>query len=259
MLHPDIERLFALPGQVALVTGGGAGIGRAVALCLARAGADVAVADLDATRAERGAADVRALGRRALAIAADVSDEKAVDAMVDRTVRELGRLDILVNNAGIYPQNLIADMSVELWDRVMAVNVRGPMLCTRAAVRAMRAAGRGGRIVNISSTESMHPTFTGLSHYGASKAAINMLTKNAALEFAPDGIQVNAVCPGATLTEGSSAGMDAGGREVLAARIPLKRIAVPEDIASAVLFLASPAASFITGTTLLADGGYLLT
>jgi NAD(P)-dependent dehydrogenase (short-subunit alcohol dehydrogenase family) len=259
MLHPDIERLFALSGQVALVTGGGAGIGRGVAVRLAQAGADVAVVDLDATRAERGAGDVRALGRRALAIVADVSDEKAVDAMVDRTVRELGRVDILVNNAGIYPQNLIADIPVEQWDRVMAVNVRGPMLCTRAAVRAMRAAGHGGRIVNLSSTESFHPTFVGLAHYGASKAAINMLTKNAALEFAPDGIQVNAVCPGAVLTEGSSAGMDAGGREALAARIPLKRIAAPEDIASAVLFLASPAASFITGTTLLADGGYLLT
>jgi NAD(P)-dependent dehydrogenase (short-subunit alcohol dehydrogenase family) len=258
-MHPEIEKLFSLTGQVAIVTGGGAGIGRGVVLRLAQAGADVAVADLDRARAERVASDVTALGQRALAIEADVSDEAAVTNLVDRTVRELGRLDILVNNAGIFPFTSIADMKVTEWDRVMAVNARGTFLCTQAAVAAMRAGGRGGRVVNVSSTESYHPTVAGMAHYGASKAAVNMFTKNAALEFARDRITVNAVCPGGVLTEGTSAAFRAGFQAMLEKRAPLRRVAAPEEIGAAVLFFASPAASYITGTTLVADGGYLLT
>jgi NAD(P)-dependent dehydrogenase (short-subunit alcohol dehydrogenase family) len=258
-MQPAIEELFSLTGQVAVVTGGGAGIGRGVALRLAQAGADVTVADRDAVAAERVATEVRALGRRALAIEADVTDEASVAAMVDRTVQELGRLDILVNNAGIYPACPIAKMTVEAWDQVMAVNLRGVFLCTRAAANAMRAGGRGGRVVNISSIESFQPSFVGVAAYSASKGGLNLFTQSAALEFARHGINVTAVCPGAVLTEGTAAAFKAGLQAAMEARIPLKRVTTPEEVGAVVVFLASPAASYITGATLVMDGGYLVT
>lgn len=257
-MHPEIEKLFNLSGQVALVTGGGAGIGHAVVQRLTQAGADIAVADIDGARAEKVVVEAKALGRRAVAIVADVSDEASVTAMIARTTEQLGKLDVLVNNAGIFPSSTIADMPATEWDRVMAVNLRGVFLCTREAVKAMRAGGRGGRIVNISSTESFHPTVQGLAHYGSSKGGVNLFTKNAALEFAPDKIAVNAVCPGGTLTEGTAEGFETL-RSFLEARIPLRRVAAPEEIAAVVLFLASPAASYVTGATVVADGGFLLT
>ncbi len=258
-MHPSIEELFSLAGQVAVVTGGGAGIGRGVALRLAQAGADVAVADRDGAAAERVAAEVRAVGRGALPIEANVCDEASVTAMVDRTLRELGRLDILVNNAGIYPSRPIAKLTVEEWDRVMAVNLRGVFLCTRAAAGAMRAAGRGGRIVNISSIESFQPSFVGVAAYSTSKGGLNLFTQSAALEFARHGINVTAVCPGAVLTDGTAATFKAGLQTAMEARIPLKRVTTPEEVGGVVVFLASPAASYITGTTLVMDGGYLVT
>ena len=259
MANAVLEELFGLAGQVAVVTGGGAGIGRATAQRLAEAGADVAIVDSDPARAEAAAVMVRGLGRRALAIVADVSDAAAVDAAVARTVAELGRLDVFVNNAGIFPVSPIADMAVADWDRVMAVNLRGAFLGIQAAARAMRAGGRGGSIINVSSIDSMHPSFVGMAHYGASKAGINLLAKSAALEFAADDIRVNAICPGGTLTDGTSAAMFDGLRTQLEARIPLKRVAAAEEIGAVILFLASAAARYITGTTLVVDGGYLVT
>jgi len=259
MLHPEIEALFNLSGKVAIVTGGGSGIGRATAHRLAQAGADVVVADRDRAGAERVAAELQQLGRRTLAVEADVADEAAVAAMVDRSVETLGRVDILVNNAGIFPFGKLNDMKAADWDRVMAVNLRGVFLCTRAAARAMKAGGRGGRIVNISSIESFHPSVIGLACYNTSKSGVNMFTASAALELARDAITVNAVCPGATLTEGTAAAFKAGLQASMEARIALKRVASPEEIGTAVLFLASPGAAYITGTTLVVDGGYLLT
>jgi NAD(P)-dependent dehydrogenase (short-subunit alcohol dehydrogenase family) len=259
MLHQEIENLFSLEGRAALVTGGAAGIGRTAARLLAQAGADVAVADRDGAGAERAAAALRDLGRRAVAVEVDVADEAAVAAMVDRAVGELGHVDILVNNAGIFPSKRIAELTVAEWDRVMAVNLRGVFLCTREGGRAMRAGGRGGSVVNVSSIESFHPAFPGLAHYNASKSGVNLFTQSAALEFARDGIRVNAVCPGATLTEGTAAGFERGVKAALEPRIPLKRVATPDDIGAAILFLASSAASYITGITLVVDGGYLVT
>jgi NAD(P)-dependent dehydrogenase (short-subunit alcohol dehydrogenase family) len=140
----------------------------------------------------------------------------------------------------------------------MAVNLRGAMLCTREGAAAMRRAGAGGSIVNVSSIDSMHPSFVGMAHYGASKAGLNMLTRSAAVEYAPDRVTVNAVCPGGVLTEGTSAAMFDGLRAQLEARIPLGRIAMPDEIGGIILFLAGPAARYVTGATLVVDGGYLV-
>jgi 2-deoxy-D-gluconate 3-dehydrogenase len=258
-MHPEIEQLFGVAGQVAIVTGAAVGIGRGVARRLAQAGADVAVADRDAAGTERVAGEIRALGRRALAVQVDVADEAAVAAMVDRTVAELGRLDILVNNAGIFPAAKLTDMTAAQWDAVMAVNLRGVFLCTREAARAMRAGGRGGAIVNLSSIESFRPSFPGVAHYSTSKGGVNLFTRSAALELARDGIRVNAIAPGAVRTEGTAPALDAGLEKAMLPRIPLRRVSTPEEIGAVVLFLASPAASYVTGATLLADGGYLLT
>jgi NAD(P)-dependent dehydrogenase (short-subunit alcohol dehydrogenase family) len=187
-----------------------------------------------------------------------VSDEAAVTAMVDGVADRLGTIDVLVNNAGIYPSRPIAETSVEEWDRVMAVNLRGPFLCTREAARIMRARGKGGAVVNLSSMAAFHPCFPGMAQYCASKGGLVMLTRSAALELAPDGIRVNAVCPGGVETEGTRENLAAGLRDVLTPRIPLGRVALPEDVAGAVVFLAGPAARYVTGATLVVDGGYLL-
>lgn len=254
-----LDQLFSLRGKVALVTGAGSGIGCGVAMRLAELGADVAVVDLNLQQADRVTKIVSDADARGLALQADVSVEADVKAMVARTVAEFGGIDILVNNAGVYPTNPIAEMPVDEWDQVFAVNVRGAMLCTREVALAMRKRGKGGSIVNISSIESMHPTFVGLGHYAASKGAVNMLTKSAALEFAPDKVTVNAVCPGGIETEGTQEAFGDGLKDQLEERIPLSRVGRPEEIGGVVAFLASEAGSYITGTTLVVDGGYLIT
>jgi len=254
-----LEHLFGLAGRVALVTGGASGIGRGIAGRLAEAGADVAVVDLDAERAAATATELATIGGRARGLGADVSDEEAVAETFRQISETLGVPTIVVNNAGIYPASPIAETAVADWDRVMAVNLRGPFLCTRAGARGMRAAGHPGTIVNVSSIESMHPSFVGMAHYGASKGGLNMLTRSAALEFAPDGITVNAVCPGGVATEGTRAAFGDGLKDQLEARIPLGRVATPAEIGGVVLFLASRAAGYVTGATLVVDGGYLIT
>jgi NAD(P)-dependent dehydrogenase (short-subunit alcohol dehydrogenase family) len=236
---PDIAHLLDLTGKVAIVTGAASGMGAETARYFAGAGASVVAADWNSAGAETIAAELKAAGATALAVTVDISDEASVIGMMDQVKAHFGRLDSLVNNAGIQDRAMLADMSVECWDRIQAVNLRGTFLCLREAAKIMRTDG-GGTIVNISSTGSIHPT------------------RNAAFEFASAGIRVNAVLPGGVITEGGmkSTGTIPSGRSIQPP--PIGRIGQPKDIAALVLFLAGPASTYITGQSFIADGGFLL-
>ena len=241
----------ALSGRVALVTGGGRGIGREIALELARAGADVAVNyHDDPDRARATAADIEALGVRAMAVAADVGDAAAVRRMVEEVTAAFGSLDILVNNAGVQTWTPFLDVTESEWDLVIRTNLKGCFLCTQTAARAM---SRGGVVVNIGSGCNKVP-FPGLVAYTASKGGIEMLTKVAAVELAPRKIRVNCVAPGAVEIERTRLEVpDYAG--TWGAVTPLGRVGQPEDIARTVRFLASDDSAFITGQTIWVDGG----
>jgi NAD(P)-dependent dehydrogenase (short-subunit alcohol dehydrogenase family) len=264
MTHPAdslavLRPLFGLDGRVAAVTGAAEGMGREIAKLLAGTGASVAILDRNSSGAAEVAGAVERLGGRALAASMDLADEKSIVAAVQQVARHFGRLDILVNCAGIQNRELLTETSTELWDLVQSINSRGLFVCLREAARTMRAAGRGGRIINISSMGSIHPIMPGLAAYNASKAAVNALTRSAALELSGDGITVNAILPGAVATAGAAKapGPAPSGR-VVAGMPPLGRLATPMDVAAAVLFLAGSGGAAITGQTLCIDAGYLL-
>lgn len=251
-----------LAGKSALVTGGASGIGRAVCLRFAREGARVAVADLDAEGAEAVARSIRDRGGDALALRVDVGRAEEVREMVRRTVEAFGRLDILVNNAGITgPASSLVDLSEEGWDRVMAVNLKGVWLGIKYGAPEMARTG-GGVIVNTASIAGM-VFFPRGGAYSASKAGVIMLTRTAAVELARYGIRVNCVCPGVVDTPLVARAL-AQARDPEAARRHweeshvLGRFARPEEIAEAVLWLASDASSFVTGHALVVDGGWTL-
>jgi len=214
----------------------------------------VVIADLDVDAASDLAA-VRA--GSALAVRSDVSDRDSVEAMVRAAVERFEGLDVLVNNAGIYPMVPIAELDVETFRRVLDVNLTGLFLCTKAASARMIEQGRGGRIVNVTSIDALHPSMVGLAHYDASKHGAWGFTKNAAQELAPHGICVNAVAPGGIATPGT-AGMDEETMRAFEAMIPMRRMGDPDDIGRAVLFLASDLASYMTGSQIVVDGGRLL-
>ena len=246
-----------LEGKVALVTGAQQGIGRAIALALARDGADVGINYYldDPGAAEAVAAEARALGRRAVVVPADVARATDVDAMLATVSRTLGVPDVLVNNAGIFPRVAFLDMSEREWDHVLAVNLKGSFLAAQAAARAMVAGGRRGAIVSLSSV-AIRGVPLGV-HYAASKAGLVGLTRAMALALAPHGIRVNAVAPGLTDTAQPRYGKtDAELLSIARATIPLGgRMAEPSEIASVVTFLASEEARFVTGQLVHVNGG----
>ena len=260
MEQKPISELTNLSGKAAIVTGGAMGIGYAIAARLAEAGAKVLVADKDATAAEAAAAKI---GGDAIAIAADVSDEAAVKEMLAKAIETFGGVDIFVNNAGIYPTKMVLDSSKEDFEKVIHVNLMGAFLCAREAAKQMIAQGNGGKIINITSIDALHPSSAGLAFYDASKHGLWGFTKNLALELAPHNITVNAIAPGGVLTPGTGEGkpMDptlAKITESFLAKIPMHRMADADEVGKVALFLASDMASYMTGSQVVVDGGTLL-
>lgn len=247
-----VETLFSLAGRVAIVTGAGRGIGRACALMLARAGADVALAARTAKDLDAVAVEIRGMGRRALPVPTDVNDDAALDHLVATTAAELGRIDIVVNNAGGAGPNNPLKMSGHDFGAVLAWNVVPAYALIQKAMPHLRAAGAGA-VVNISSVAARYAQ-KHFSAYGAAKAALNQMTRNLAQDFGP-AVRVNAVEPGTIETEALAPYLTPERRERMLASTPLGRLGQPKDIAAAVLFLCSPAASWITGKVLGVDGG----
>jgi 3-oxoacyl-[acyl-carrier protein] reductase len=243
-------------GRVAVVIGAARGIGRAIALRLVEEGARVVIGDT-LERDGRATAEQLARAGETLFVSADVADKTSVDRLIETTLARFGRIDILVQNAGIYPLTLLPDIPVEEWDRVLAVNLRGCFLALQACIPAMRAQGYG-RIVLTSSITGPRVTSPGHGHYSASKAGINGLIRAAALELAPHGITVNGVEPGNIVTEGATAGRSPEFIAAMERSVPLGRLGTPQDVAHAVLFLASDEAAYVTGTTIIVDGGQIL-
>jgi 3-oxoacyl-[acyl-carrier protein] reductase len=241
-----------LTGKVALVTGAAQGIGKAIALLLARNGADIVVSDVNLEKAEETSKEVHALGRSAMAIKVDVSRLDDVEKMVETLLERFGKIDILVNNAGIARDKLILRMTEEDWDAVLGVNLKGTFNCTKAAIRPM-SKQRSGKIVNIASVVGEMGN-TGQANYSASKAGVIGFTKTMAREFAQRGINVNAVAPGYIQTPMTDA-LPEKAKEELKRLIPMERLGQPEDVAQAVLFLVSEASSYITGHILKVNGG----
>lgn len=268
-MESTAQALFDLDGRVAVVTGGAQGIGRGIAENLALVGATVVVADIDSSANDACAAAINAAGGQARAHTCDMADENTITALVESTVAAYGQIDIVVNNAAIYPMSPIADMTTELWDRVLGINLRGVFLLTRASMPYLVKAGSAGRLINISSIDTWK-SYVGMGHYDASKGGIEAFTRSCALELAPHGVTANVIAPGAVKTPGSFSvrnnlarqrgedNTDAVDAE-FATRIPLGDWASPDQIGRATMLLATPAAAYITGQTIYVDGGLKLT
>jgi NAD(P)-dependent dehydrogenase (short-subunit alcohol dehydrogenase family) len=258
----DFKKLFDLSGRVALITGAGVGFGEAIALGFAEYGCDIAACDLDIENPTRTAEKVRKLGRRAIALQANVAVPADITAMVDATVREFGGIDILINCAGIPQHDPAETTPLETWDRVLDINLRGTFLCCQAAARVMLKKG-SGVIVNFSSIAGVVGVGRGANAYCASKGGVNALTKQLALEWADRGIRVNAIAPCQFMTPGLKEVMakpqfdPAKLMQTWTSNIPLGRVGEPDEIVGPTLFLASNASSMVTGVVLPVDGGYL--
>lgn len=264
----DLQQLLNLTGKAAIVTGGAKGIGHGISYRLAEAGSKVFIADMDEAAALQAATDLSHKGWAVKAVRTDVSSEQDVANMIAQCQSAFGGVDILVNNAGIYPNQPIANMSKEDFDKVMGVNLRSVFLTTKYASEAMKQAGRGGKIINVTSIDALHPSMVGLAHYDASKHGVWGFTKNSALELAEHKIWVNAIAPGGIQTPGveamqknqpAAAGADMAKMvEAFMARIPMHRMGEPDEIGMVALFLASDMSSYMTGSQIVVDGGALL-
>lgn len=243
-----------LKGKVAIVTGAGQGIGRGIALALAGEGCSVVISDLNEATSVLVVKEIEAMGVKALAIRADVSVKSDVTHLFEKTKEVFGRLDVLVNNAGIFPFQSLDAMDESAWEKVIDVNLKSVYL---TAKEAMKVLPNGGRIITISSIASL-VGFEGLTHYCASKGGINGFTRALALELAKRDITVNVVAPGAIKTPGAGGAMSEEATKAMLAGIPAGRQGSPEDIASAVVYLASEGASYVTGQVIVVDGGWTL-
>jgi NAD(P)-dependent dehydrogenase (short-subunit alcohol dehydrogenase family) len=255
----SLEELFSLRGHIGLVTGASSGLGVECAKALAIAGADVVVAARRGDRLQTLAAEMRKeYGVRVLPIAADITVEADIDRIISDTVAELGEIDILVNNAGIAPTGRAERISHEVWDSAIALNLTAPMFLSQKIAARLIERRKPGRIINITSVLGQGASAVyRLSPYTASKAGLSNLTRQLAVEWAPYGINVNAISPGWIPTEATEGGMaKPGNREKMESLTPLGRLGLPEEIRGAVIFLASAAGNYVTGSILSVDGGY---
>jgi len=260
------NKLLDLSGKTAIVTGGTAGIGFGITARLAEAGANVVVANRNAEEAAKAIEELTQKGYKVKAVQADVSLEEDVKKLIHETETAFGGLDILVNNAGIFPFTLLKDLTSEQFDKVISINLRGVFLTMKYGSELMIKQGRGGKIINVTSIDSLHPSMAGLAAYDASKHGVWGFSKNAALELAKHNIWVNGIAPGGVMTQGVAA-MQSGGKITSIERNPeppkmegvaMGRMGVPDDIGKVALFLASDMSSYMTGVQVVVDGGYLL-
>lgn len=243
-----------LKGKVAIVTGSGRGIGREIALLLAKEGANVVVTSRTQEEIEKVVKEIKALKVKALGVKIDVSNFKEVNQLVEKTIKELGRIDILINNAGIFESSPLFQMTEEQWNRMIGVDLKGVFNCARAVINQM-IKQRYGKIVNISSIAGTSLGFSGSTHYSAAKAGIIGFTQALAMEVAQYGINVNSIAPGIIGTSMTITALGKKGLEDFAKQIPLGRTGKPEDIAKLLVFLVSDDASYITGQVITVDGG----
>jgi 2-deoxy-D-gluconate 3-dehydrogenase len=262
-----ISESMSLNGQTAIITGGSRGIGLGIAKRLGEAGANLVIACINEQTMASCAEELAASGAKVMSVKTDVSQESDVQNMIKFAVDNFGSVDILVNNAGIFPSNPLTTMTSQDFDKVISVNLRGVFLCTKYASEQMIKQGHGGKIINVTSIDAVHPSAIGLAHYDASKHGVWGFTKNTALELAQHQIWVNAIAPGAINTPGvqemqqATAGKAVDMNKVLesfSANIPMKRMGEADDIGKVALFLASDLSSYITGTQIVVDGGFLL-
>ena len=259
------DKLLNLSGKTAIVTGGSLGIGYGISYRLAEAGANVVIASRNIEEVNKAVEELKQKGFKAVGVKCDVALEEEVKNLVLESVKAFGSVEILVNNAGMFPFAPLATLTSELFDKVIATNLRGVFLTTKYVSGQMIKQGKGGKIINITSIDALHPSMAGLAHYDASKHGVWGFTKNVALELAKNKIWVNAVAPGGVMTQGVAT-MQAQGKPVTVERNPeppkmevaMGRMGVPDDIGKAVLFLASEMSSYMTGSQIVVDGGYLL-